>query len=450
MSQAPVKLNTSKTALFTLTVTGLALIATTAIWLGMWDHQRVTYYFWIFNFQSVLFLIAAGVVINYEPDRRALYLVLAVAFILRVMLLPTEPAHSTDIFRYVWEGYVQTHGINPFRYVPAADQLAHLRDTYVYPNINRKEYVRTPYPPVAQIIFAISNLIRPLGVTTLKVIWVSLEGVTIWSLIRLLEHLKMNPARVIVYAWCPLSIWEISQNGHLDAGPATFIALAGLAAARRRSATTGVLIALATMVKLFPGILAAALWRKWDRRLIIGMASTLILFYLPYLGVGKDILGFVTHYPSEEGFFSGERYLLLKWIHMVIPLPPLVYLGGFIALLGIVTARLMFKGEKTIEEQLRGCTLLAGLILFFISPQYGWYYLWLLPFLCVTIERVSLLQVVSVMTVIAGYLRYHAARVITPDMAVAPITIVASLRQRPTIQWLWLVMIASAAWLSWI
>jgi alpha-1,6-mannosyltransferase len=320
----------------------------------------------------------------------------------------------------------------------------------VYPNINRKEYARTPYPPVAQIIFAISNLIKPLGVTTLKMIWVLFECATVWAIIRLLETLKMNPARVIVYAWCPLAVWEISQNGHLDAASATFIALAGLAGAKKRTGLAGVLIALATMVKLFPGILAAAIWKKWDRKLPVSMGVTLGLFYLPYLGVGREILGFVTHYPSEEGFFSGERYLLLKWIHTVVPLPALAYLGGFVLLLGVAAIRLMLKSDKSIEDQLRGCTLLAGLILFFISPQYGWYYLWLLPFLAITLERVSLLQVVSVMTIAAAFLRYHAARVLTPDMAVAPITVFSSLRQRPSVQWLWLVLIASAAWLSWI
>ena len=60
------------------------------------------------------------------------------------------------MYRYVWDGRVQLAGINPYRYVPAADQLAFLRDAAVYPNINRAEYAHTVYPPVAQAIFALA------------------------------------------------------------------------------------------------------------------------------------------------------------------------------------------------------------------------------------------------------------------------------------------------------
>ena len=63
------------------------------------------------------------------------------------------PFLSTDIFRYVWDGQVQAAGINPYRYVPAAPELAPLRDAMVYPNINRADYAPTIYPPAAQMFF---------------------------------------------------------------------------------------------------------------------------------------------------------------------------------------------------------------------------------------------------------------------------------------------------------
>ena len=435
--------------LVALSLLGALLITFTALWLKMWDHQRVTYYFWLFNIQALAYLAACFIVIKTESNRYALIIVLVVAATLRMMLLPTEPAHSTDIFRYVWEGYVQTHGINPFRYVPAAPELEHLRDDYIYVNINRKDYAKTPNPPVAQIIFAISNLIRPRGVTTLKIIWVLFEGVTIGALLGLLKKLNMNLSRVIVYAWSPLAIWEVAQNGHLDVAAATFITLAGLAAAHGKRATSGAMLAMATMVKLFPALLVAAFWKKGDKRLPIAMAVTLAIFYAPYLGVGTGILGFVTHYPAEEGFISGERFLLLKWIRLIIPLPPLVYLGIFAALLGTAGLYLLLK-NKDIFQQLRGCTLLAGLVLFFISPQYGWYYLWLLPFLTLTIEPIAVSQVIATISVAAGFVRYHLAQTLTVDLLIAPVSIGFSLKQYPSIQWLWLLLVASAAWLSWI
>ena len=63
------------------------------------------------------------------------------------------PFLSTDIYRYVWDGKVQGAGINPFRYIPADRHLAFLRDTGIYPHINRRDSAHTIYPPGAQIIF---------------------------------------------------------------------------------------------------------------------------------------------------------------------------------------------------------------------------------------------------------------------------------------------------------
>jgi hypothetical protein len=47
---------------------------------------------------------------------------------MRLALLFVEPYLSSDIYRYIWDGRVQAAGINPYRYVPNAPELAQLRD----------------------------------------------------------------------------------------------------------------------------------------------------------------------------------------------------------------------------------------------------------------------------------------------------------------------------------
>ncbi|MEF3851143.1 hypothetical protein P0P54_09630, partial [Campylobacter jejuni] len=69
-----------------------------------------------------------------------------------------------------------------------------------------------------------------------------------------------------------------------------FIALAALAAAYNRRATTGVLVACAALVKLFPAMLAVAFYKKWDRRLPVAMMVTLALFSIPYFVIGHVTL----------------------------------------------------------------------------------------------------------------------------------------------------------------
>ena len=71
------------------------------------------------------------------------------------------PLLSSDIYRYVWDGRVQRAGINPYRYLPDAPQLAFLRDPAVFPNINRAEYAPTIYPPTAEALFALAAASPP-------------------------------------------------------------------------------------------------------------------------------------------------------------------------------------------------------------------------------------------------------------------------------------------------
>src|SRR5262249_50437824 len=48
---------------------------------------------------------------------RALISILIVGAVLRLVLIAAPPS-STDVHRYVWDGRVQAHGINPYRYIP--------------------------------------------------------------------------------------------------------------------------------------------------------------------------------------------------------------------------------------------------------------------------------------------------------------------------------------------
>ncbi len=437
-----------------LTLLGSALLGINLLWLLQTAQFRSFYFFWLFNSQVVIHLIACALVVRYDLGRRALFVVLLFAVLLRVSFLPTPPALSTDIYRYLWDGRVQAHGINPYRYHPAAPELAHLRDPYIYEKINRRDYARTAYPPAAQLVFLLSALIRPDGVTTIKLIFTGFEFIAIAALMLLLKQVGMNQARVLIYAWSPLAVWEIAQNGHVEAVALAFIALAAVAAARGWRAITGVMIALATLVKVYPAMLAAAFYKRWDGRMPAAMIATVAILYAPYLSVGKNVLGFLTHYPKEEGLISGERFLLLKRIHDLAPLPAQVYIVlaamCFIAAVGYLIWRETGSGGDLLMKQLRGCTLLAGLFLLLVSPQHGWYYLLLLPFLSLTIERVMALEMVGAGAALLSFCRYHLSPGFTPDLLLPPLMIGISLARHPTLQWWWLVLVASAYFLSWV
>ena len=121
-----------------------------------------------------------------------------------------------------------------------------------------------------------------------------------------------DPAELLIYAWLPLPVWEFAGNAHIDGAAAGLLALALLVAVRGRSIWTGVVLAAATLTKFLPAVVLPAFWRPRDWRLPVAFAATLVAFYLPYVAVGWQVLGFLPGYVSEEGFANGHGIFLLQ------------------------------------------------------------------------------------------------------------------------------------------
>src|SRR5258708_13992879 len=80
---------------------------------------------------------------------KTLVIILIGGALFRVILIPLNPPRlSTDVYRYISDGRVQSAGINPYLYLPADTSLAQLRANDIYPNINPKTFAHTLYPPV--------------------------------------------------------------------------------------------------------------------------------------------------------------------------------------------------------------------------------------------------------------------------------------------------------------
>src|SRR5262249_35108871 len=149
------------------------------------------------------------------------------------------------------------------RHIPADDTLIGLRDTAIYPKINRRDYAPTMYPPGAEALFLMTTRISE-SVTWMKATMVGFEAITAWAGIALLASFGPPRQRVLMYAWHPLLIWEFAGSGHLDAMALAFLAMALLAHRRRLEGMTGLLVACATLIKLFPALLFPALYRRWS------------------------------------------------------------------------------------------------------------------------------------------------------------------------------------------
>lgn len=319
-----------------------------------------------------------------NPLRIGLLAVLVVAALLRLGPLLAPVTWTSDINRYVWDGRVQNAGINPFCCLPVDERLAALRDDTVWIGINRADTAPTIYPPVAQMVFALAVRLHD-SVFTMKLVLLAAEALGIWAMIRLLRRTGRPASQVLLYAWHPLPAWEIAGSGHVDALVVAFVPLALLAAVAGRRGWAGVALGAAVLSKFVPVILGPAIWRprrgNLDWRFPVAGLLTVVGLYLPYLGVGARVLGYLPGYADEEKLTagSGGGFWPVEALHALtgVTLPGSVYLAGAaLVMLGLGVAALCRPAGDT--AMLRWSAIMAAALLVLLSPHYPWYFVWAL------------------------------------------------------------------------
>ncbi|HEY4425316.1 MAG TPA: glycosyltransferase family 87 protein [Pyrinomonadaceae bacterium] len=337
--------------------------------------------------QSAIYLLAAWIVVRARSSNSTLLIAIAFAIVFRLSILFAPPYLSDDIYRYVWDGRVQAAGINPYRYIPAAPELAHLRDETIYPKINRKDWAHTIYPPVAQVVFFLTTRISE-SVTWMKATMLLFELVTFWAVAQLLALLGRPRQFLLMYAWHPLVVWEFAGSGHVDAISIAFIALAFLAWQRKSDLGVGFALACATLVKLFPVVLAPAMLKRW--RIAPVLATTIIAGYLAYLSVGPAaVFGSLPGYTQERGLLRGQQFYALSLAHKVFgfDLPGLAYIVAVLLVMSAIGLWVLLKGRS--EDYLKHAMVLATATTVLFAPHFSWYFCWLVLFLCF-IPRLSI------------------------------------------------------------
>lgn len=330
---------------------------------------------------------------------RALALVWGVAVVLRVIFLPLTPVLSDDVYRYLWDGWVQLHGVNPYLYAPADPALDALHTSW-HGLINHPS-VPTIYPPAAQYAFL---LVAVLGaaIPVAKLLWILLDLGTGWLLYRVARRSGRRPLlTLLLYLWCPLLVVETAWSGHLEAlglfWMALFLFLAGRGEAPgggdpgpganddrdgARAALGGMALALAALTKFAPAAALPPLTRRLGRRFALACGLALLVGYLPYLGAGSALFTGLTTY-AEHWRFNAGAFVLLERVFP--PGRPARWAAGAIVL-GVVAWATFRRFDP---ERSLFWVLGTGVV---VSPTvHPWYVLWLLPFAALRKSRPWLL-----------------------------------------------------------
>ncbi len=334
------------------------------------------------------------------PARAAVVLILLGGIAAGLAAASSREHSSDDLFRYIWDGRVQAAGIDPYDHVPAAPELAGLRDPFLWPDggiakgkcvppgtpdpdgglllpgctlINRPA-VHTIYPPISEAYFLVVHDLSPPG-SRYKPIQLAAAALALATTIALLLGLRALGRDVrlaALWAWCPLVAYETGNGAHVDVLAALLtvcglVVLARAGLARRRYVIGALLLGLGIGAKLTPALALPTVMRRRPVLVTATALAAVVAVYLPHvIAVGTKVIGYIPGYLHEQGYSDGGGFLLLS------PILPAAWTGAA-AVLIVAAAGVAVLRYADPSQPWRGALLLTGTTLFVTTPPFPWY-----------------------------------------------------------------------------
>ena len=224
------------------------------------------------------------------------------AVVFRAIGVYGSPILEDDYFRYLLDGCVFVSSGTPFGISPAAlfaENNLPAACQILLSRVNNP-HLPTIYGPVLQYVFAALHLLSPANIKALQL---TLSVFDVGLILLLCRH---APARyVMLYAWCPLVVKEISFTAHPD-----IIGIALLMAAFHlrkldKPAVAVILAALACAAKVFAILLLPFLLFRLAFRYWLLCAAVVALLYLPFLLQGASDLAVLGVFLRQWQFNAG-------------------------------------------------------------------------------------------------------------------------------------------------
>ena len=350
----------------------------------------------------VLYTMAIRWLRHLDTRQSPLVLIFVFAVLFRALFLFSMPIQEDDYYRYLWDGKVVASGLNPYQFDPLNIQMGAANNAQLRPyrqiadedehfalllsRVNNPG-VPTIYPPVAQTVFALAALIAPGSLLALRLIFFCFELAVCAVLVSMLRHFNLSTSGVLIYAWSPLVIKESINSPHYDVVPTFLLVLALSAVLKGRTLLAHISLAGAILGKVFPGLLLPLfLHRTWQKDGFWAAAGGLVLT------VVVVIAGYLPFWPGGSALWQGSLTFAGEWQTNSFVFPFLHMLtedrwlanGIIVACLGGAVVIAVGRNSRGDEQQfLRGCFFVIGLLLLLSPVGNPWYFIWIVPFVCI-------------------------------------------------------------------
>lgn len=355
---------------------------------------------------GLVFFLNSLLIFKLNGNKVWLYIIIGGGLLIRVIFIPAYPVVENDFYRYLWDGAVTAHGINPYKYspkealedsssrkMPAELHILAEESGEIIQKINHP-HIRTIYPPVAQAVFALSYYLFPWKIWGWKILILFLDLVSLFLFFKLLVKFNKPFVWIFFYWLNPVVIHEFYGGAHMDVILIPFLLMLLYFVIINSSYISTVLLSLAAGVKLWPAVFFPFVYRNIlrDKRklavcILISAGLGFFIFYPVLVTVFDRSLGFVIYaesWTNNEALFH-ILHLVIKELRSLFGINSISsfqltrWLTGILFLLYILfLARKRIVNTSEYFEKF----LMTAALLFFISPtQFPWYFTWVIPFI---------------------------------------------------------------------
>lgn len=342
-----------------------------------------------------------------------LLLMIIAGLVMRVVFFGSIPVQENDYYRYLWDGALTAHGVNPWAYSPqeiidgsVLDPTIVLLKAQAGPALERINYgdLRSIYPAVPQAAFALAYTIKPFSLDAWRAVLLVFELVTLGLILLLLSSLNRPLIWSSLYWWNPIVIKEVMNSGHMEPVLIVPLLAALLLCIKARPVAASGVAALAVAAKVWPVLILPTVWRPLLRqpaRLVSAAACAGLLglaLYWPIIVSQLDQnSGFVAFSTGWERISAS--FLILTAAANLIP-QFLVEPGSLARLLAaaLVGITVLLSNRQPVAGPADTVQrfLIAACAMLLLSPvQLPWYFIWIAPFLCVFPYRGLLLMTLT-------------------------------------------------------
>lgn len=339
-------------------------------------------------------------------DKFDLAWILIIGVLVRFIYFPSQLIQETDPYRYVWDGQMMLAKQNPYSFSPreaysgglvSSDSPAQGMAQYVNERINHPG-VKTIYPPGAQFLFGLSQILSPWSFVGWRGMIAVAEILILILMVFILKHLRMRPEWVALYAWSPLIIKEFSNGLHLDVFAVLFICLMIYALIKKYCRLALLSLAAATMIKWFAIILLPFLLIMFRQNLLKNLVSTgifaglIMVSFLPFTSAGagalfEGLFRFTAEWEVNDGLFSVITGMVQSF-HLPFDTNVISRIvSGLIFGLIVILARQRLLKKRAIFKFLQVSMISLAALFFLVPAGNPWYFTWLFPFLIIFPSR---------------------------------------------------------------